>query len=320
MRLSTCCRLLPILVLAACDAPADVPWQGYIEGEYVYVAAPVAGYLQQLGAPRGSRVGMGQPVFQLEADLEKAAVTEAQAREQAAAGRLDNLKSPRREQEIAGLQAQLQAASVALKLSETRLKQQQQLADGGFISSTALDEARTARDRDLAQVTNMRAQLAAYRLAIGRSDEVRAAEAETAAANAVTTQRQWQMGRKTALAPATGEITETYFQVGEWVPAGQPVVSLLPDDRRKIRFYVPEPQLATVQPGMSIRVRCDGCKEPIQAVVRFIAAQPEFTPPVIYSRDSRAKLVFRVEAEPRPSGQAKLLRPGLPVEIERARG
>jgi HlyD family secretion protein len=103
------------------------------------------------------------------------------------------------------------------------------------------------------------------------------------------------------------------YRPGEWVAAGAPVVSILPPGNVKIRFYVPEPVLASLRIGAPVSVRCDGCGAAIAAKISFIAPQAEFTPPVIYSRENRAKLVFLVEAHPDAANAA--LHPGLPVEV-----
>ncbi|WP_137936939.1 HlyD family efflux transporter periplasmic adaptor subunit [Chitinivorax sp. B] len=300
--------------LVGCGEPTVQTWQGYVEGEYLYLSSPVSGYLQGLNTSRGGRVQSGQVLFSIAAELETAGLQEAQAREQAARAKVDNLRAPRRASEVAAVAAQLKAAEAALKLSESQLKQQQALAVDGFVSSARLDEARTIRNRDAAQVASMREQLTSARITIGRQAEVRSADAEAAAAGALVAQRRWQVDKKAVLAPTVGEVVETYYRIGEWVPAGQPVASILPDDHRKIRFYVPETQLAQLRLGQGITAHCDGCKTPIQAKITFIAAQPEYTPPLIYSRENRAKLVFRAEAQPARE-LARQLRPGLPLDI-----
>jgi HlyD family secretion protein len=97
------------------------------------------------------------------------------------------------------------------------------------------------------------------------------------------------------------------------VSANQPVVSLLPDNKIKVRFYVPEAEVARYRPGTDVRFSCDACVSGLTATIRYVSPRPEFTPPVIFSRDSRDRLVFMVEAYPkRPAG----LQPGLPVDVE----
>lgn len=289
-------------------------FQGYVEGEYLYLAAPLAGDLQTLDIPRGQRVNAGQQVFAINPNPDNQSLQAAEAQTQAAKARLDNLQAPRRPPEIVALESQLHAAEAAARLSASQLKQQTALQAKNFVSSARLDEAKAAHARDLAQVESIQAQIATYRLSLGREAEKRSAEAEIASANAQAAQKRWLLERKSVTAPATGEISETYYRPGEWVAAGAPVASLLPDGRRRIRFFVPEPMLANLQPGMPISASCDGCTTPIAATIDFISNQAEYTPPVIYSRGSREKLLFRIEATP-AAEQASRLRPGLPLDV-----
>ena len=310
----TVAALLVVLAAAGCGKPVEYGYQGYIEGEYVYLAAPQAGYLKTLDVARGRRVTPDQQVFAIEADPDAQAFAAAQARVEAARSRVENLRDPRRPAEIAALEAQVRAAQTALRLSSSQLAQQEALAASRFISAARLDEARAARDRDAAQLEAARQQLANYRTSLGRGAEVAGAAAELQAAGADAALREWQGVRKAVAAPAAGEIADTYFQPGEWVAAGQPVASLLPDARRRVRFFVPETAVGALAPGQSVTVRCDGCGEPFDARIDFIAAQAEYTPPVIYSDQARARLVFRVEAVP-DAARAPALRPGLPVDV-----
>ena len=310
-------RLAPIvlaLLAVGCDKDVATGYQGYVEGEYLYLAAPQAGYLKSLDAARGSRVSAGQAVFSIAADPDVQALAEAEAKAGAAREKVENLKEPRRAPEIAALEANLQAAQASQRLAQTRLRQQESLARAKFVSQAALDEARSAFEQASAQVEASRPQLATYRSTLGRQAEVRGAEADVRAAAALAEQKRWVVERKSVTAPTAGEVTEIYYRPGEWVPAGAAVASVLPDERRRLRFFVPETDLSTLKPGLRIEGGCDGCAESIVATVDFIAAQAEYTPPVIYSRGSREKLVFRIEAAPLPE-QATMLRPGLPVDV-----
>jgi HlyD family secretion protein len=248
------------------------------------------------------------------ADPEQQSLREAEAHADAAREKLRNLSEPRRPPEVAAMEAQLRAAQTALQLSDKQLRQQESLAAQGYVSAARIDEARAARARDAAQADAARQQLAAYRATLGRRPEMRAAAAEVEVAQAQVAQKRWQVEKKVVVAPAAGEIAETYYRQGEWVPAGQAVASLLPDQLRRIRFFVPESAVAGIRPGRGVIASCDGCDGPIRASVDFISPRAEYTPPVIYSRGSREKLVFRVEAVPLPE-QAASLRPGLPVDV-----
>jgi len=116
------------------------------------------------------------------------------------------------------------------------------------------------------------------------------------------------------VAPEDALVENTFFNVGEWVPAGTPVVSLLPPGNLKARFYIPEPLLSSFQIGRPVEISCDGCPAPIPARVSFVSSQAEYTPPVLYSKESRSKLVFLVEARLDPAASGTL-RPGQPVDV-----
>lgn len=138
------------------------------------------------------------------------------------------------------------------------------------------------------------------------------AEAALRTAEARLNSAKTRLERRRVNSPATGTVQEVYFREGEQVPAGRPIISLLPPGNVRVRFFVPQAVLPTVHVGDRIAVRCDGCASDLVARVNFISAQAEFTPPVIYSQEERARLVFRVEALPeRPAD----LRVGQPVSV-----
>lgn len=302
-----------LLLLAACGPKAPAPWQGYVEGEFVRVAAPFAGTLVRLDAQRGQEVKPGAPLFALEAGSEQAARAQAQEDARRAQAQLEDLRAGKRPTEIASVQAQLEQARAALAFSEKELVRQQDLVARGFVSKQAADQARSNRDRDRERVAELEADLTTTKLG-ARSGEIRAAEAQAAAAQQALAQADWRLRQKTVEAPVAGSVSDTLFVTGEWVPAGSPVVSLLPPANVKVRFFVSEPQLGRVQAGQKVAIACDGCGERIVAPITFVAPQAEYTPPVIYSKDSRAKLVFLVEARPAPPDAVRL-HPGQPVDV-----
>ena len=260
-------------VLAGCHGDAPPSYQGYVEGEFIYLAAPQAGYLKSLDALRGTRVSAGQAVFVVAADPDSDALAEAEARANSAREKVENLTEPHRQPEIAALEANLRAAEASLRLARIQLDRQQILAKRNFVSQAALDEATSSRDQAQAQAEAARQQLATYRATLGRGPEIRSAQAELQAAQAQTAQKRWVVDRKTVAAPAAGEVADTYYRPGEWVALGSPVASLLPDGRRRLRFFVPETALAGIRMGQTVEASCDGCAAPIRAVIDFIAPQ-----------------------------------------------
>jgi HlyD family secretion protein len=300
-------------LLTACGPQGDRPLQGYVEGEYVRVAAPFAGALQQLAVQRGEQVGVGAPLFSLEKENEVAARRQAERQLQGAEARLANLKTGKRPPEVATVAEQLQQALASRELSMANLKRQESLAKSGFISGAALDDARMQLKRDEAVVAQLQASVATAKMP-ARPDEILAADADAAAARDALAQADWRLAQRAISAPVGGRVNDTYYVIGDWVPAGSPIVNLLPSGNVKIRFYAPEPTIGRLKPGQTLSFACDGCGGPIPATITFISDRAEFTPPVLYSKENRAKLVYLVEAKPAP-GVAARLNPGQPVDV-----
>lgn len=302
---------LALLALAGCSGPpAPAPFPGYAEAEFVYVAAPTSGTLQALAVQRGATVAKGQPLFTLDTDAEALTAAGAGARRERAAAVESNLRKGRRPLELKAIDEQLAQAQAALAASTATLARNRQLVDQGFVSALSLDTLAAARERDAARVKELEAQRA-FASQAARSDELAAAAADLRATQADLDIARWREGQRARTAPAAALVQDTLYQPGEWVPAGAPVVALLPPGALKLRFFVPQAQLAALRVGTTVQVRCDGCAAQT-ATVRWISPQAEFTPPVIYSNGSRSKLVFMVEAAP---ADAAALKPGQPVDI-----
>lgn len=301
-------------LLAACDKPEDEPpYQGYAEGEYVRVASPFGGRLTALFVARGDNAEVGTPLFSLDSDYEAAARRQAAEKLQQAEASLADLTKGKRPAEIDVLEQQLAQAQSDAALSRTRLARQEQLAKEGVVAQDALDAARSASRRDVARVAEAKSSLDVARLA-ARSDQIVAAEREVAAQKAALEQAEWTLAQKSVLASRAGLVEDTLYVEGEWVPAGSPVVSLLPPENIKLRFYVPESDLGALKVGDAVSVACDGCGTAIAAKITYLSPQAEYTPPVIYSNESRAKLVYLAEARSAPQ-DATRLRPGQPVQV-----
>jgi HlyD family secretion protein len=306
------------VLFAGCTQPAPSSWSGYVEGDYVYVAAPLAGTLTALAVQRGQTLVRGAALFTLDAESERAARDEAAARLASARAQAANTDKGKRTDEIAVTKAQLVQAQSQAALAASELARQQQLLAQGFVSASRLDDARTAAQQTQAHVAELSAALRVAQLP-ARVDERSAATASTQAAQAALKQTQWREQQKQQSAPVDALVADTFFRVGEWVNAGQPVVALLPAAGTKARFFVPEQELATITLGQPVAISCDGCGAPLAARIDFIATQAEYTPPVIYSNAQRARLVFMVEARPDAKDSPRL-KPGQPVDVRRATG
>lgn len=304
--------LIVASLLGGCARGDDEAMTGWVEADLVYVSAPAAGQIRQLMVARGERVAADVPLFQLDADAEVLARLQADAQAAQAQAQAANLRSGRRAPEVAAVAGQLTQAQATAAASQATLTRNQDLVRRGFVSATVLDSLQAAAQRDAARVAELQAQMEVARLA-ARPDEIVAADAALRAARAQFELAQWREGQRMQRAPAAAQVYDVLYRQGERVAAQAPVVVLLPDGALKLRFFAPEARLASLPVGAEVRVQCDGCVDGLMARVRFVSPQAEFTPPVIYSNESRSKLVFMVEA--RLADAAARLAPGQPVQV-----
>jgi HlyD family secretion protein len=302
-------------LLITCERPPSDRVQGYVEGEFVYVASPFAGALESLAVRRGAQVRAGDPLFALEHVSEKAARDEAERRLGQALANLDDARKGRRPTEIESIKAQLKQAQAALRLSTREVRRQEGLtAVPGAAVELEVDRARAAREQDQQRVAQLQADLNTALLG-SRTDQVIAAEAEVRAREAALARVEWELGQKRQQAPKTGLVFDTLYREGEWVPAGRPVVVLLPPENIKVRAFVAEKRIGTIHPGNDAHVAVDGIGKLFSGKVSFVSPRPEYTPPVIFSQESREKLVFMVEILFDPQAAADL-NPGQPVDVQ----
>ncbi|MGD0411228.1 MAG: HlyD family efflux transporter periplasmic adaptor subunit [Verrucomicrobiota bacterium] len=301
-------------ILAGCGGPPSPAVQGYVEGEFVYVSSTAAGTLDALSVRRGAQVRAGDPLFTLDNVPEKAARDQAAEQLAQARATLEDLKKGKRPFEIQSAQAQLNQAQAALALAGQELARQEQLAAvPGAAARQDLDRARSSRDQDSQRAAQLEADLKTAQTG-SRDDQIAAAQAGVRALEAALARAEWDLSQKSRAAPAAGLVFDTLYRPGEWVAAGRPVVALLPPENVKVRAFVAETRVGAIHPGDAVRVTVDGVRQALAGKVSFISPQAEYTPPVIYSQESRGKLVFMVEAV-FDAATAANLHPGQPVDV-----
>jgi len=309
-------RARPIIVVILLIGAAALAWfllrgserqrslSGYIEGESLFLAAPVAGTVGSITAQEGERVAAGAQLFTIDpatlyAQGEQARAQVAEARTQIATA------------EANAQQAEAEATAAAADADRARRDLSRLLSvrreDPAAVAGKDIDAANAALRESNARLN------AARKTAQARRAQIAAAHAQENQARGGEREVAIRVGQLAPPAPSAARVEDVFYRPGEWVAANQPVVSLLPDDRVKVRFFVPEQEVARYRPGRSVRFSCDGCAAGLMAKISYVSPRPEFTPPVIFSRDSRDRLVFMVEAL--PAKPANLM-PGLPVDVE----
>jgi len=309
-------RARVVIVVALLAAAAVAAWwlfgrtprerllSGYIEGENLYLSSPVSGTVGTLTAVEGQRAAAGQALFTIDPATLAAQGEQAQAGVAAAKTQITSAAA-----QVQQAEADVAAASADAEKARRDLARLEAVRrdDSAAVAGKDLDAARAALKNANARVG------AAQKTADARRAQVAAAQAQAAEALGSSREVGIRVSQLSPAAPTAGRIEEVFFQTGEWVTANQPVVSLLPDAKVKVRFYVPEKEVSRYRPGTSVRFSCDACATGMTAVIRYVSPRPEFTPPIIFSRDSRDRLVFMVEAYP---PHPENLQPGLPVDVE----
>lgn len=302
-----------LLCLAGCSQKPVTTFQGYIEGKFVYVASPESGRLDHLAVRRGEIVGTNHPLFTLDHEPESSAERQARELLRTDEARLADLQTGKRPPEKDVITAQLAQAEVEHQKSADLLKSYELQYAAGGVPLTDVINARAAVASNAAVMRQYESDLAVANLP-GRSEQIKAQANQIAADRAALAQAIWRLGQKQIASPRNGLIFDTLYREGEWVSGGSPIVQMLPPENIEVRFFVPEYIAGKLRLGQQITVRCDGCDANTLATITFISNQVEYTPPVIYSNESRAKLAFMVIAKP-PIEQAARLHPGQPVEV-----
>lgn len=320
-------RWLPVTLLLLVAAGAGVwwwwsssrpappiVWQGYAEADFVKVGPTQQGLLTSVTVARGDAVEAGTLLFIQDDANDRAGRDQAAQMLAQAERQLGNLNAGGKPTEIEQAEANLADARSTLIRVTVDLARGETLLPKGVVTQQSVDQLRADHRSAQAKVDALQAALAQSRGPLGRAEEIRAQRASVAAFRSALDMAEWRLAQRRAVAPQAGRVADVLAQPGETLAAGAPVVSLLPPGNIFVRFFVPEALFATVHLGDAVALTCDGCAADLSARITFVSPHAEYTPPLIYSESSKAKLVFIVEARPRPE-QAVNLNPGQPIEV-----
>jgi HlyD family secretion protein len=296
---------------------APAAWQGYAEADYIKAAPVEAGLLTKVLVARGDQVTAGEPLFEQDATDETAARDQAARQLGQAEQQLANLEAAGKPTEIEQAAANLTDAEATLVRTQADLQRDQMLLRTNVATAQTVDQRVADYHSAQAKVEAMKAALAQTRAPLGRDTEIRGQVAAVAAARAALGMAQWRLDQRSVAAPIGGRVADVLALPGETITAGAPVISLLPPQNIFVRFFVPEGALAALHRGDNVWFICDSCSAGLTGTISFISPTAEYTPPLIYSETTKAKLVYRIEARP-PADQAPFLNPGQPIEVRLA--
>ena len=305
--------LTSLLALIGFANPEGATYQGYGEGEYVLVAPQLPGTVDNIHVVRGQTVHKGEALFEQEHVSEHAAVHQAKAEADRDEAMLADLLKAKRQPELDQLLASREEASAALQIAEITYARDQKQIAARAISQATLDADKASLNQARAKLAEADAALATGKLSTGRDDAIRAAQSTVAASQAALAAAQWKLDQKSIMAPTDALVFDTLYRSGEYVNAGQAVVSLLPAANIRVRFFVSGTALPEISAGMKVSIHETGSDEAIAAHVTYISPSAEYSPPELYNRDNRDKLLYMIEATPEDNPER--IHPGQPVDV-----
>lgn len=303
---------LIVNLIIGCKNYKKEKMQGYVDATLVYASSLRAGKLMARDLQKGDKIEIGDILFKLGEEPEKSALEIGQEKVRESKAHLIDLEKGQRLSEIQALEAKITQAQATADLAQLKWQRQADLYEKKFTSKDNLDVAKKEIDASLALQEELKANLKTAKLG-SREDQITTAKAQLEQAIADIERLEWEYGLKVVKALVHGTVFDYYYEPGENVPANKPVLSILVPEKIKAIFYVSEEELSQLKIGEKVKIYCDGCKKDIVATISFISPIAEYTPPVIYSVQRRAELVFRVEAKFKPE-EASTMRLGLPIE------
>ena len=284
---------------------------GNVEIREVDLAFNSEGAVRAMPRREGDRVKAGDELAELDDATYKAALDLAVGRRDQAKAQLDLLLAGTRPEEIAQARANLTSATAAVADAEASFTRLNDLVARGATSRQSLDDAIQARDGARAQLAHAKAVLDE---AVNgpRPQEIDAARAALAAAEATVALGTTQLARTRLLAPSDGIITTRVIEPGTVVLPTSAVYAMTIAGEVWIRGFAPEAMLGRLAPGTLVAVTSDGGGH-WQGKVGYVSPVAEFTPKTVETPDLRTQLVYRFRVRVEAPDEA--LRQGMPVTM-----
>lgn len=302
-----------IALFSGCNNNNIKTYQGYAEGEFVNISSTQSGKLNQLFIKRGDSVTKGSNLFLLDHTNESMALEQASYELAIAQSTLDDSAKGARNEEIQVLEAQLSQAKASADNASLQLIQNTQLYASNAVSKVEFDNSTALAKSSAAKVQELQNTLKVAKLS-KRSDQILAQENRISQLMAALNLAKWRVDEKALKSPYNALVFDTLYHEGEFVPLGGIIVRLLPPENIKIRFFVPQNIAETIHINQKITLQSRADNQKIPAHITYISPEAEYTPPIIYSNETKEKLTYMIEATPEIK-HAPLLHPGQPVEV-----
>lgn len=306
--------LIAVSLLSCQKKEGAKTFPGYIEGDFVYISPVFSGKLKELKVEKGQTVKKDALLFALDYTPKEARLKALQAMKKSVESILADMKKGKRQSVLDSLQNQVESAKIFVDGANTGHERTSEMYKKDAISFKEYNIVKHIYMLSKSILKGTEINLRNGSLG-SREDRIASVNSALTAVNNMVTEAEWELNQRKQKAPADAYVFDTFFHEGEVVTAGKPVVSLLPPENIKARFYVRETVLDKIRTGNKVSISIDGISEPVPGIINYISPKEEYTPPVIFSKQNRSKLVYLVEASVSPEN-AKKLHPGQPITVD----
>ena len=272
--------------------PAGISWgNGRLEADEIDIDTKFPGRVAELNADIGDMVSAGQVVARMDTRDLQESLKKAQAQIKQAQRAIDEAK------------ANLEQQRTQQTLAAQELDRTQALLRNGWATKELFDQRKQALDG-----ANAGLRAATERV----SQTERALEASEHDAGLLSV----NINDNDLVAPRDGRIQYRIANIGEVLPAGGKVFTMLDISYVYMDIYLPAQEAGKIKVGTEGRILLDAYPNtPIPAKVSFLASQAQFTPKTVETQSERDKLMFRIRVRidaDRSRVHAASVRSGLP--------
>ena len=277
-------RILIIIFLIAmvglglwlANKPAPQQIQGMVEANTLNVSTKVPSRVEQLMAEEGASVKKGQilgiltsPELQAKQQQAEGALQSARALEQTA-------ERGSQQENIASLKANWQSALAQAELARVTYQRAQNLFNEGVISRQRRDEAQAAKNSS-AQIAEAAHQQYLRAERGSTPEQLSSAQAQVKIAEAAVAEAKSLNQEMQLIAPEDGEVSQKFANVGELVPAGIPLYTLIDLRNQWVSINLREDQFNQLRHGSILHGNVPALNQKNVAFqVTHIAAQGTF--------------------------------------------
>ncbi len=244
---------------------------GRLEATQVDVSSKYPGRLAEVTVEEGSNVTQGQTIAKISSPEYEARLRAAQA---------DVQKS---KDALAAAEAEIVSRKSALEFAKSDFERGQELMKSGFITKQVFEQRKRNYNSAVATVQSFTSQRDQAQSAIKNS------EAEVERIESI-------IHDLTLVSPRLGRVQYQLARAGEVVAAGAPIVTILDLTDVYMTIFLPAADAGRLAVGDEARIILDPVPDyVVPATVSFVAADAQFTPKTVETKDERAKLMFRVK-------------------------